>query len=123
MKINTDLLLEVRERVVSTTKDDDEFYDQTMWATKKAECGTSYCVAGWAVHLSGLEVRWDNQGFGGAGALAFRVKDGRWISDAAQELLGLDREQAAHLFRATNSKAYVLEMLDGFIEEGKAQAA
>ena len=94
---NTPLLRRIMEHV---TAHPDE-HDQSSWGYRDG-CGTTRCIAGWAVELSDAEPLWRaplrfGQFRGGA-----RMADGRMldVQDAAAELLGLTHAQALDLFEA-----------------------
>ena len=104
---NTDLMLRIREQITSEPKT----HDQSAWAAR-TECGTTYCIAGWAVVLSGQELDWSHRGSSTAW-----TADDRHISWVARELLGLDDAAGDMLFHCNNDAA--LDRLDQLIEAGK----
>lgn len=104
---NTDLMLRIREQITSEPKT----HDQSAWAAR-TECGTTYCIAGWAVVLSGQELDWD-----GADLATPFTADDRYIPQVARELLGLDPWSADRLFFCDSGTA--LHRLDQLIEAGK----
>jgi hypothetical protein len=50
--------IEKLEAVLGQIKAHPEQHNQREWAERN-ECGTSYCLAGWAVVLEGHEILWD----------------------------------------------------------------
>lgn len=50
-------------------------------------CGTAYCFAGWATHLSGVKLEWDATSFGTLKASA--TQGGEYVSAKAADLLGI----------------------------------
>lgn len=75
-------------------------WDQAMWRNPSAQrtdqigtqCGTSYCIAGYVCHVSGLD--WVTETSDSC------LSDGDLVPDAAQGLLGLTDQQAVDLFYA-----------------------
>lgn len=72
-----------------------------------ASCGTTACAAGWTVLLAGYRV--DNNGFIYD---ANGVRTGHYISELAQELLGLTWNERTLLFHSDND-----DPVPGRIEE------
>lgn len=116
---NTDLLMQVREKIVS----EPEKHRQASWAFSKddprkgGDCGTAYCVAGWAAVLDGQKLDWTETGTGAWDA-SFTI-GGAMISEHAQDVLGLTYGEQSQLFRGSNTRSAVLAMLDRLIEAGK----
>lgn len=115
---NTDLLMQVREKIVN----EPEKHEQSRWARafsdprKGGDCGTAYCVAGWAAVLDGQKLAWIAFGdFWEASVLI----GGVGISPYAMETLGLSMNEARRLFAGDNPRTHVLSMLDRLIEAGK----
>jgi hypothetical protein len=115
---NVDLMLAIREQITTHP----ETHSQHLWA-RRTECGTTYCIAGWAAVLSGYSINWlladhvDGEEISGQ---VVPVEDGGadLIADAAQELLGLAYEERDGLFyEFSNPEA--LAVLDRMIEAGK----
>lgn len=82
--MNTELMIKVRDHIVAHP----EQHDQATWA-EKTECGTTACVAGWALIL-GSPV--DAHIFDETGSLPPTV------AEDAQEILGLTYGQQGALF-------------------------
>lgn len=95
-----------------------ELHRQSMWATR-TDCGTAYCYAGMACHLSGIEPAFDVWPAGTTIRTAYWVADGREIGAVAQELLGLDDDSAAALFRAANTTADLKHYVDQIAVYGR----
>lgn len=81
-------------------------WDQDWWMTSpqeraeelglpESECGTAYCIAGWACYSNG-----EDFDPGGEGNL---LVSGAHPSDRAQELLGLTSREANALFASRNT--------------------
>jgi hypothetical protein len=95
----------IRE-VLSVIKENPERWNQSIWMSSpepKFTCGTAMCVAGHAVSISDLDIkwvysRWDKEYRG-------TLEDGRMIAKVAQELLGLTENEANTLFDANNTFA------------------
>jgi hypothetical protein len=117
MTINTDLLLEIREQIASHP----ETHDQSTWASR-TDCGTTYCIAGWAAMLTGAQINWYAYEFGPTGEGAITVNADSYtetVEGYAARVMGLDGDQC-ELFVMNNDDALV--RLDQLIEEGKNAA-
>ena len=83
-----------------------ETHNQDTWA-KEDECGTTRCVAGWAVYFSDdyfiQKYEWQTSG------QPVRVSDGSTVlwSEAGADVLGIDLAQADYLFFETNNEQAV----------------
>lgn len=119
-KYNVDLMLAIRQQITAHP----ESHEQRFWA-QRTECGTTYCIAGWAVTLTGKAMEWRSRpGPSAEIEGAWRVSDlhgGRGISAVAADLLGLTGEEAESLFHQGNN-ARALARLDELIETGKNQS-
>jgi hypothetical protein len=101
-------------------------WDQRYWAAKGEECGTTMCLAGWTCHLFGEEgdsVDWNravpiyaNDGDDTQEEVGYLIS-GESIEKRAEELLGLDIQDAMELFWATDEQD-ALSVLDDLIERG-----
>ncbi len=97
--------------------------------TQKVACGTTACVAGWAVQLAGMEpVQGDIQAWadGVYTHQSFQVTEEPGaqpepIRSVARRLLGLNETQADTLVDANNTRDYVLGSLANDIDIGEAQ--
>lgn len=84
-------------------------HDQTEWIRRDGDeddsgCGTTYCVAGWALHVHGFNDDWIDW----ARSVLAPMPDVHIprVSDTAQKLLGLSSRDAKILFyRTTNAEA------------------
>ncbi len=90
--INAELI----RRVVKHIENNPKTWDQEHWGYSSS-CGTTFCMAGHTVVMSGHTLKWADDGDGRS---AYYVENGEYISDKAQELLGLNDEQAEDLFSA-----------------------
>lgn len=85
------------------------------WATKDSDgCGTTLCLGGHAVTAFGHSLVWEPEhrlelnptsGYLEAtqdvtGYKAIKTTDGKWVEDLAQEILGLDDDEANRIFYA-----------------------
>ena len=70
-------------------------------------CGTAYCIAGWAVVLSGHTLRWDTDS-----DETIELSDGRDIPDVARYELGITEHEAAYLFEGGNDRDAVQEFAE-----------
>lgn len=74
-------------------------HNQAEWASARnsiGSCGTTMCVAGWAVELSDkYDIDWNRRNtFGGVGM----TKQGVHIEEAAYNLLGITYDEGVRLF-------------------------
>jgi len=98
--MNTDAMIEVREAIRMNPK----LHRQALWVTSRS-CGTSYCIAGWRMHLDGLTLE----------NLADRETS---PAEYARARFGLTGEEAEVLFYEMDSQV-ALERLDEYIERSK----
>lgn len=119
--VNVELMQKVLDHI---TNHRDE-WDQTAWATKTSfsSCGTAYCFAGHAVHMTGHELAWSKQQNGQAVFVKWEQGDDpgeHAISYVAKEELELAGWQAAALFDSDNTLPmlyeYASEFTNGAIE-------
>lgn len=118
-KYNVDLMLAVREQITSHP----ETHKQEMWATR-TECGTTYCIAGWAAALSGKEMFWEPGRDWPLEASYLAKPDGGQgvsVDRYARGVLGLDQDEADFLFSGARPESEALAYLDELIEKGKNQ--
>lgn len=79
-------------------------------------CGTAFCVAGWAVAMSGHKLR--TQATSTEGEFCTSPDGTLWtIENAARRVLGLTRKQGYRLFDEENSLAEVLAIFAELREE------
>lgn len=97
-----------------------ERWNQKDYATR-GECGTAFCVAGWAVHLTHptAEFLWhemtcdcEDCSAGRFTEAASRLSDSRSIDQLATEELGLTRYEAGRLFRSSNSRSEIQHQVE-----------
>lgn len=110
-KVNTELLDKcVDWATAEACKGENSLWDQSEWVTDTA-CGTSYCIAGYAVSLFPERFtlvaphdRYEHY--------TVQTKTGKRIafSEAATELLGITLVQAVSLFWASNSLQEVIDI-------------
>ena len=111
MTVNTELLDKcVDWATAEACKGENSLWDQSQWVTD-TECGTSYCIAGYAVSLFPERFtlvaphdRYEHY--------TVQTKTGKRIafSEAATELLGITPAQAVSLFGASNSLQEVIDI-------------
>lgn len=77
---------------------------------RKTECGTAFCVAGWAAQLDHAELQWFDSDEGGQQAL--KTVDGLFPGVYGATSLGLTTRQADQLFDENNSVATIKAMRD-----------
>jgi hypothetical protein len=66
----------------------------------RTDCGTAYCVAGWAAARAGYEMDWPDDVY--LKRIATHVTAGPLVDEVAQRILGLTDEQADDLFQEEN---------------------
>jgi hypothetical protein len=108
-KYNVDLMLAVREQITSHP----ERHKQAHWGLKDPQCGTTHCIAGWAIMLSQARIAWSPHGL-------LAHANGRDPGDCAAGLTGLSTAEADDLF-FTMDEERALAKLDALIEKGKNQ--
>lgn len=110
---NVDLLRQTMDHIEAQP----ENWDQLHWA-RRTPCGTAGCFAGTALMLAGqAEFTWSTRIDDGL-IFADEMLDGRDIGDAAQELLGLDMDDADGLFDPNNT----LDQLRDWVAKLTAEA-
>lgn len=101
------------------------------WENREADCGTTRCVAGWAVSLTTQTDLTDGFRFNPA-VLALAEEHGISLPDVglpypalARKLLGLSRDEAGYLFYTDNETAaeVVKLMAEGQFEQASALMA
>jgi len=102
--MNTELFSKIDEVIQNTP----ERHYQGTWESVN-ECGTTRCIAGWAVHLTTGTPVYDRHGDptreSAQLASSLGVSDPWHISAVAQRLLDITPEQAGKLFFATDEDA------------------
>lgn len=98
--INADLFYQVLHQIMIDPKN----WNQSYWGIVR-ECGTSYCIAGWTLVVSGnaRRMRWayhDERDMpeDAVNEVEDLTADDRTIEDVAGTLLGLSETQSAELF-------------------------
>jgi hypothetical protein len=110
------------ERIITQLIDHPEQHDQLVWGARKGDCGTSHCVAGWAVAFAPeVELNWRSED-DFTSLWDVTMPDGRRLTtaDAAQEILGLDRPQAEKLFYTFGGAEQMVGKLKTLLNEGVA---
>jgi len=110
MAYNTDLMIEIRNQITNHP----ETHNQKSWGSR-TDCGTTHCIAGWAIVLSGVELHWQDCG---DAVEVDCTAGGRCPGRVAGDLLGLDWGEWGQLFYEDYSDD-ALELLDRMIEAGK----
>jgi hypothetical protein len=101
-KPNLPLLRAVLAQIDATP----ERWDQSMWASR-TECGTAFCVAGWAVHISHPDAKPKFNLYGEALTCRLPGFGDVYIMDEARRLLAITRDEASLLFSSFNSRSDV----------------
>ncbi|MEU6674817.1 hypothetical protein [Streptomyces sp. NPDC046925] len=112
MTINTDLLIEIREQITAHP----ETHDQLSWG-RKSDCGTTYCIAGWAAVLTDASFIWSHDD-DEDDKIATLIDDHEAPDQYAARVMGLEYDDAARLFYTLENEA-ALSRLDALIEKGK----
>ncbi len=122
MPYNTDLLLDLKNTLLMHP----EQHTQNHWSSDSdsnplEDCGTTACAAGWTCALLGLTVHQARRkSYNNTSEIGS-------ISKFAGNALGLTDREAVNLFINTldeeNPEAAALDMIDEFIEKGKAQGS
>lgn len=112
MTINTELFQKIYDQISQHP----ETHDQATFEYRDISCGTTRCVAGWAVAIAhGIESIYT-----GAARYGGRETVHGYLSSTANEaaaLLGLDDAQACHLFYMTTD-AQAVEACHLFATKG-----
>lgn len=127
-ELNVPLLSKVLEHVTAHPEE----WDQANWAVQR-DCGTTYCVAGWTVAMTGHDIDWheydpndndvlprgvhrsvyaDVHAFGGYTDTTGGCR--AYIPDVAQFELGLNYEQRKRLFKGSNDLDTLWQLAEEF---------
>lgn len=115
------------DKIAAQIEETPDRYNQGEWRNVHAECGTAYCVAGWAVELSRGEEwfkeheqvttieRVNNEG-------AIEEHQERWvpgayIEDTAITELGIEPEEADTLFDAAWMRGQSIDVVADALRE------
>lgn len=122
-ELNVPLLTKVLEHVTAHPEE----WDQSNWAVRR-DCGTTYCVAGWTVTMTGHDVDWHEfwnlplgvhrSDYADVHSLAGYTDTTSgcraYIPDVAQFELGLSYEQRKRLFKGSNNLDTLWQLADEF---------
>lgn len=110
MKFNKELAIRVRDSI----RAEPEKHRQNSYGTTDPDCGTTMCIGGWAIVLSGnIAYEWEDWG---EGYRELDVSDpDSNMFDSASEALGLSQDAANDLFFCWN-KEEALGKLEKLIE-------
>jgi hypothetical protein len=95
--------MERRKLVVAQIDADPQHYNQTRWMAQ-TECGTVYCLGGWAVILAGGHISCGPDG-------ECLDTDDVLICVSAAGLLGLGMQDAARVFQWDNDRDVAVDRL------------
>lgn len=115
MKKNVDAMLEVKNAILNHPgQHDQSSFSSNHTKNPLDDCGTTCCVAGWALAVNGMTL---DQVFTADSLVSS-------ISDKAAELLGLTYAEGQALFYDTlddedDAEKAALDLLDEYIEQGK----
>ena len=92
-------------------------WDQTTWMERDTACGTTYCIAGYAVAVAGHEVGAEVTmcSIGCCAEIKVNGEPASWVETGAT-LLGLDYSTALRLFDADNRIDDVRIVAEGIAE-------
>lgn len=114
--------IELMEKVLNFITDNPKEHDQGAWVQRSPMCGTTGCLAGHTVLMTGYEVAWIPGDFEATDVI-INGADGRYaepICIVAQRELDLTGFQAGVMFRSSNTLADLWflanEYSDGVIE-------
>jgi hypothetical protein len=113
-EVNVPLLRKTLEHITAHPKE----WDQRWWASR-SDCGTAYCMAGWAVrfaHPNAVAVNYVDTGYSdGTQAAQHVVIDGERhdIERAARRELGLSETEGNELFAPYNSITKLWKLASG----------
>ncbi len=103
--INVPLLRKVLEHITAHPEE----HNQAVWGVR-TQCSTAYCLAGHALVMSGVDLRWSEPAVEGGYATTDYTVRGEEIYDAAADLLGLTRRQADDLFCPDNTQGRLWQL-------------
>lgn len=111
--MNRELMIRVRDQITQHP----ETHDQAHWGRRGPSCGTTRCIAGWAVHfgLPESDQNWEDELLGGGAQLESAFDVERDIELVAADLLGISYNQADKLFFEWDN-VEALALLDEYIE-------
>ena len=112
--------LDLLRRVLRHIDDFPETWNQDYCGVRN-ECGTTHCIAGHALVMAGVPLKWeepDDVEGDEILVVVYHTKDGVWWNEAAQEVLGLTHDEAEALFSVGNTR----EMIEEFATEIAARA-
>lgn len=90
--------LPLLRRVLRQIDSDPKHYNQKNWRSN-TECGTAYCVGGWACVLSGETIEYSPDG-----VMSVNGDPLRPVGPVATELLGLKYDEMPALFFGNNTR-------------------
>jgi len=101
--------LELLRQVLRQIDDEPNLWIQDRWRDVDNWCGTAYCVAGWAVALTGGQ--WEDDGDDDGYLIAVPEDESPLpyvtVAMRARRLLGLTQVETAALFRGDNTREEV----------------
>jgi hypothetical protein len=118
---NQKLLEEVRHWARERAgKPDEAGLDMSVWFDIAPDCGTRMCLGGYVVHRMGGEFLWNKNPNTGRPRVYYCFPPGRHaltsnVSDVAQDLLGINEDEAHVLFDLDGD--YELDLVLDFLDE------
>lgn len=95
---------ELAQKILDQITEHPETHDQDTWENVFGECGTTYCIAGWAVAFNARSTE-DRSTYQARILLADELGLTAHWSTLGQELLGLDDQEAEDLFYSGTEEA------------------
>lgn len=120
----TTLNLPLAEAVLKQITEHPETHKQDSWGFRTDDCGTTHCIAGWALALTpGVSFVWIpwRGGWDADAALLPGGSAPYEPEDAGRDALGLDAATAEHLFWDL-TEAEAVDYLRGLIAAAKRSA-
>jgi hypothetical protein len=87
-----------------------ERWNQDTWATQ-TDCGTAYCIAGFAAVLTGWTAEFTHRGMGNGMCYRKDTNERMLINEVARKALGLSVNQSHDLFSAYNDLSDIEEIM------------
>lgn len=90
-----------------------ELWDQGQWLRRgeDGDCGTVGCFAGWTCLLSGDKPEWYGEDDPVTGWVKDSVGLRYLVDDRAEDLLGINMQQADRLFATSNTRDELIEFV------------
>lgn len=99
--------LPLLRRVLKQIDAEPKRWNQLYWATETPNCGTAFCIGGWACELDGQNILFGYNESSEAKASFVSSDDedtdgSELIKEAAERILGLNSDESYRLFKPNN---------------------